>query len=601
MMYLIAQTWLFLTIACLIGMLMMYFLVRAQKSERQSQLEAEALDARHRAITVEKEIEEYRSRLAELEGLPQGARASRIAAREELETKLTQVEHELASSKASEKRSSEEAARLHAEVDTFRTRYLEARAKWDEYQAKAEALASAPQPLNLATAQIVPDESMRKRVLEVEGKLSETVREKERIAEQARSLLARTNELEKQLANSTPGMERQAEITNGLRARVGELEGVLSQALKDKDAAAQQNLQLNNRIRDLEAVVASATFGHEKTEEVSKSLSSRITELEASLVIASHERDLASQQYQTVKSRLAEAELQAAGAEQKSEKSAEATRILQARISELEGRLSAGIASARENDSLRSRVADLQDKLGEAEVALRRSITTLKQETDPLRARVSELETRLAHAAATNTQGDTIAALQSADNVELRAKLSQAEERAARAEAQAAEVDTLRKQLAQAGSAAPVVDTAALDRSNKRINELETALERAQVHATEAQSLQRQLSSVASQLAEAQEKLSERTRETGGEDVSLLKARLADVESRLLAASQSSQEYNTLRHRIVSLEALLHEAAKSRDEAAVLRVKVAELDGRLGQAMKAAAEARARNITNEAV
>ena len=46
MMYLIAQTWLFLAISCLIGMLMMYFLVRNQKSERQTQLEAEALDAR---------------------------------------------------------------------------------------------------------------------------------------------------------------------------------------------------------------------------------------------------------------------------------------------------------------------------------------------------------------------------------------------------------------------------------------------------------------------------------------------------------------------------------------------------------------------------
>ena len=30
MMYLIAQTWLFLAISCLIGMLMMYFLLRNQ-------------------------------------------------------------------------------------------------------------------------------------------------------------------------------------------------------------------------------------------------------------------------------------------------------------------------------------------------------------------------------------------------------------------------------------------------------------------------------------------------------------------------------------------------------------------------------------------
>ena len=89
MIYLIVQTWLFLAISCLIGMLMMYFLVRNQKSERQTQLEAEALDARHRAITVEKEIEEYRARLAELEGLPASARASRIAAREEMAARIS--------------------------------------------------------------------------------------------------------------------------------------------------------------------------------------------------------------------------------------------------------------------------------------------------------------------------------------------------------------------------------------------------------------------------------------------------------------------------------------------------------------------------------
>ena len=601
MMYLIVQTWLFLLIACLIGMLMMYFLVRSQKSERQSQLESEALDARHRAITIEKEIEEYRSRLAELEGMPQGARASRVAAREELENKLNQVERELSVAKNGEKRSTDEVARLRSEVDTFRGRYLEARAKWDEFQAKAEALASAPQPLNLATAQIVPDETMRKRVLEVEGKLSETVREKDRIAEQARSLLARTKELEKQLANTGPGLERQTEAANASRTRVSELEAILGQALKEKDAISQQGVQLSNRVRDLEAVIASTSSGQEKTADVSRSLSSRITELEASLVIASRERDLATQHYQVTKTRLSEAELHAAGAGQRNEKSAEASRILQSRIAELEGRLASGIASARENDGLRSRISDLQDKLVEAEVALRKSITTLKQETDPLKDRISGLETRLAHAAATNTQGDTIAALQSADNVELRAKLSHAEDRAARATVLAAEVDALRSQLTLEGSPAPVFDTAMTDRLNDRVSELEAALERAQQHVMEASHLRQQLASVRSQLSDTEARLKDRPTETTGEDVSLLKARLADVEARLLAASQSSQEHNSLRHRIVTLEALLYEAAKSRDEAAVLRGKVAELDGRLGQAMKAAAEAKARAVPNEAV
>jgi hypothetical protein len=79
-----------------------------------------------------------------------------------------------------------------------------------------------------------------------------------------------------------------------------------------------------------------------------------------------------------------------------------------------------------------------------------------------------------------------------------------------------------------------------------------------------------------------------------GEDVGLLKARLADVETRLMSSSQASMEFESLRSRVMSLEALLHEAAKSRDEAAILRSKVAELDGRLGQAMKAVADNRPR-------
>ena len=73
-----------------------------------------------------------------------------------------------------------------------------------------------------------------------------------------------------------------------------------------------------------------------------------------------------------------------------------------------------------------------------------------------------------------------------------------------------------------------------------------------------------------------------------------LKARLADVESRLMSSSQSSMEFESLRSRVMTLESLLHEAAKSRDEAAILRSKVAELDGRLGQAMKAVADSRSK-------
>lgn len=602
MMYLIAQTWLFLAISCLIGMLMMYFLLRNQKSERQTQLEAEALDARHRAITVEKEIEEYRARLAELEGLPASARASRIAAREEMAARISQLERDLAATQTSEKKLADETGRLRTEVDSFRTRYLEARAKWDEYKAKAEALAAEPQPLNLGAAQIVPDETMRKRVLELEAALAETVREKERIGEQARSFMARTRELERQVANGTPAPDpRAADAIKAMQVRASELEGQLAQAFRERDGASQQIQQMLSRIRELESALAAASQTGEKTQESSRAAQSRVTDLEASLVIATRERELAAQQIQQLTARLTDAERLASTAGQQSEKTGEAARQMQARIAELEARLASGFASARESDALRSRVLDLQDKLAEAEVALTKSLGLLKQETEPLKARIAELETKLAHAAATNTQGDTIAVLQSADNVELRAKLDEAEARAARADALAKELDQLRQQVTQPVATAVTLveaDPQELRVLRARVTELELDLEQAQRHAAEAASLKAQVGNLEARLNEALQQ-SRKTEPT--EDVGLLKARLADVEARLMAHHQSSAEVSNLHSRVAALEAMLHEAAKSRDEAAVLRAKVAELDGRLGAAMKAAAEARARNPQNEAV
>lgn len=602
MMYLIAQTWLFLAISCLIGMLMMYFLVRNQKSERQTQLEAEALDARHRAITVEKEIEEYRGRLAELEGLPASARASRIAAREEMSSRISQLERDLSTTQTSERKLSEESGRLRTEVDTFRTRYLEARAKWDEYKAKAEALASAPQPLNLGASQIVPDETMRKRVLELEGALAETAKEKDRIGEQARSFMARTRELERQVANGAPAPDtKSAEAMKAMQVRASELEGQLAQAFRERDGASQQIQQMLSRIRELESALASSSLSGEKTQESSRAVQSRVTDLEASLVIATRERELATQQIQQLASRLADAERVVANAGQHSEKSSETARQMQARIAELEARLAAGFASARESDAMRSRVLDLQDKLAEAEVALSKSLNRLKQETDPLKSRIENLETRLAHAAATSTQGDTIAVLQSADNVELRVKLADAEVRASRAETLAGEVEQLTQRLAQVPLSVPVAaggDPEETRVLRTRVTELELDLEHVQRQAAEAQTLKSQVANLETRLSEA---LQQARRPEPAEDVGLLKARLADVEARLMAQNHSSAEVSNLHSRVAALESMLHEAAKSRDEAAVLRAKVAELDGRLGLAMKAAAEARARNPQNEAV
>lgn len=434
MMYLIAQTWIFLLIAWLTGMAVGFGLSRDQKSQRMSDTEEQLRDVRNRSIDMEKELEDFRIRVAEMEGLPQGVRASRVAAREEMVSRVATLERDLEAARGSEKRLGEETERLRTDVDGFRTRYLEARAKWDEYQAKAEALAAAPAPLNLAEAQVVPDDGMRMRVVE----------------------------LERQLAQAKSG-GRADEQVKSLKERISSLESQLAGAGSAKSDDAQ-------------------------------------------------------------------------------------SKLLQARIAELEGRLAAGFNTARETDALKSRVADLQDKLGEAEVALRRAIGAPKGDNEPLRARIGDLEAQLAAARA----GPASAGDDGAGEARL-ADARRNEEEARRLKARTAE--------------------------------LEKSLERARA----------QTAALESKLASAE------SSGASGEDVNLLKARLADVEARLMTSSGASMEFESLRSRVMSLEALLHEAAKSRDEAAILRSKVAELDGRLGQAMKAAADARPRAAESEKV
>ena len=531
MMYLIAQTWLFLGIAWLIGIFVGFGLARDQKSQRQRDTEELLRDSRNRAIEVEKDMENFRARVAELEGLPQGARASRVAAREEMVAQIAALERELNAARVAEKRVNEDAERLRGDVDGFRTRYLEARAKWDEYQAKAEALAEAPMPLTLGEAHVIhDDDGMRQRVIELEGMLAETTRLRERAADQAKMLAARVGDLEAQLANAAKGNGRAAEATNALKQRIAELEAQL--------------------------LVAHVESGDEQT----KALTARIGELET----------------------------QIASAGKGDARSAEQNTILRARIGELETRLAAGINAARENDALRSRVGDLQDKLGEAEIALSRAVGAAKPDAAPLQARIGELEAALAAARAA-AANESAGMKTVAENTALRSRLAESEAKLGEAQRRLAEVDGK-------GSSLLATNNEELRRLQTRTLELEKALERARAQANEAQKLRAQVATLETRLADA-----DADRGASGEDVSLLKARLADVEARLMVSSGASMEFESLRNRVMTLESLLHEAAKSRDEAAILRSKVAELDGRLGQAMKAVAETRARTAESEKV
>ena len=525
MLYLIIQTWLFLLIAWLIGLVVGYGLSKDKKAQRHTQIEEELREERSRTIALGKDVEEFRSRVTELEGLPAGVRASKVAAREEMTARLAQLERELDVARGNEKKFHDESERLRSDVDGFRQRYLEARAKWDEYQAKAEALASAP-ALNLTEAHVAPSDAMRRRVVELESLLAEAGKSRERALEQAKQLSTRVSELERQMTALGSGNDQ----TKAMQARLGELETQLAAAAKGRDQAHDHAKTMMARASELEAQLAAAGKGHEKTGEQARALQSRISELE----------------------------LQLAATSKGSEKSSEQGRILQARIAELEGRFATSIATARETDALRTRVADLQDKLGEAEVALRRAITSTKQDS----------------------ASEALLAQSSADSQQLKTRLAEVERQLADAQRQVVEARSLRA-LESKGAAGA---------GSERIADLEKQLERAKRQASEAQSLQAQVTSLEARLAMAQKAVDDRSGK--GEDVGLLKARLSDVEARLMSSSQASVEFESLRSRVMTLEALLHEAAKSRDEAAILRSKVAELDGRLGQAMKAVADTR---------
>jgi len=408
MMYLFVQTWLFLGIAWMVGIVIGFLLARDQKAQRHKEVEAELLDSRDRAITRDKEIDEYRLRVAELEGLPEGARASRVAARDEMIARMTQVERELESAKTNEKKLNDEAERLRGEVDGFRTRYLEARAKWDEYQTKAEALASAPpQPaaLDLGSATMMPDDTMRERVMELEGQLSESVRVRDKALEQIKTLTGRVRDLETLPAGAATGGD-----TKVLQARIAELEGRLASGF----SSARETDALKSRVADLQDKLSEAEVALSKAVSSTKAagaepLKARIGELEA---------------------QLAEARSKPAVVELGSPQSDAESGRLRSRVSELESKLTDAQRQATEAQNLRSRLADLEQALDKAK--------RQAGEAQTQRAQIATLEARLA----AHSEGSS-----SEDVSLLKARLADVEARLMSGSQSSVEFDSLRNRV----------------------------------------------------------------------------------------------------------------------------------------------------------
>src|SRR4029078_5956573 len=95
MVYLIAQTWLFLILAMLVGILMGIALMWTRKTERHLEVEAELRDVRNRGFTLEKELNEAHEKISELEGLSPGERVARVGARENMMTQIETLSREL--------------------------------------------------------------------------------------------------------------------------------------------------------------------------------------------------------------------------------------------------------------------------------------------------------------------------------------------------------------------------------------------------------------------------------------------------------------------------------------------------------------------------
>src|SRR4029078_5633514 len=111
MVYLIAQTWLFLILVMLVGTFMGIAMRWTRKTERHLEVEAELRDVRNRGFTLEKDLGEAHERIGELEGLSPGERVARIGARENMMTQVETLSRELDAARAGERRAGEETER----------------------------------------------------------------------------------------------------------------------------------------------------------------------------------------------------------------------------------------------------------------------------------------------------------------------------------------------------------------------------------------------------------------------------------------------------------------------------------------------------------
>jgi chromosome segregation ATPase len=559
MIYLLAQSWGFLLIAWLIGMIVGGLLMLSRRSTRVTELESDLRDARNRGISFEKEALELRARVGEFEGVPEAERKARINTRQELIDRIAKLDGDVVMAKASERHALEAADALRREVRDIN-------AKLADEKTRVAAAAS------LTPAQAASDDERKLKLAELETKLGDATRQAELRAGEVKMLKTQLADVEQRVSRGLEGAKDQ----DSLRKRIGEFE---AQSRADASAAADRAAALLNRISELEGelkekdiALATSPKALAPPQELLNELTSarrdaeqlvplraRAAELERRLATAEHA--LLDAQSHKERASLLESDLEAA------KRASMDARNLQARVQQLETEMGAERTRhaaeikrvAEENfrlqDDLKRAVGETADRARVSDEAerSRAEATLAKSRLRELEGAVED-ERRRAEGAA---RGEVM---------RLQAQLNDMEAKHAAASAQSADAVALKAQLSEAQARAQSLQRSA-DEANAlraRVSDMEAMIAAAQgaahAHAAEAEHL---------------------------------KGRVAEHEGRAHAAHAAAGDLSAMRTRISELEASLTDAARARDEAAILRAKVSEMDGRLGQALKKGAEADA--------
>ncbi|HAH08576.1 MAG TPA: hypothetical protein DCL54_00155 [Alphaproteobacteria bacterium] len=475
MIYLLSQSWGFLVIAWLIGVIVGGILMMMRKSQRQVETENDLRDSHKRALAQDKELMDMRTKLGELEGVPEAERRTRIQARQELIDRIAKLETDLSVSRQSERQHRDDLDELKRQTKDLANKLTEERARADSAEravgARQESEASQSKEISALQARlqealglVQTRESevgmMTMQIAQLEGRPAVSA-ETEKELDTYRT---RIFEMEAQLKTEAASA---AERTTTLLQRITDLEGTVAQLqnqpktvlpppemVAELTAArreAEQAVQLRGRVNDLEQRLSRAQASADRVPD----LEDRIEELEADLRAAANDgtqNDALLQRILALESEIARDKDQHADDVARLRDSA---RVHQDEVAQLKvkalaaDKLETDLQNAKAKLVLaEQRAADLQSAGSDEAAQLKRRVqemeAQLQQAQQPgaeittLRARLADMEARLMDAQRAKDE----AAI-------LRAQIADMDGRLGQALRNAAEAETLRARVRQ--------------------------------------------------------------------------------------------------------------------------------------------------------